>query len=66
MDMMKEKCGEPSHEEAVMRTKSEPTHKQKPYQKPAFQFERVFETMALSCGKTNTTQRQCHFNRKNS
>ena len=23
----------------------------KPYTKPAFQYERVFETMALSCGK---------------
>ena len=23
----------------------------KPYQKPSFRFERVFETMALSCGK---------------
>jgi hypothetical protein len=23
----------------------------KPYQKPAFRYERVFETMALSCGK---------------
>jgi hypothetical protein len=36
----------------------------KPYQKPAFRFERVFETMALTCGKVNTTQPQCHFNRK--
>jgi hypothetical protein len=36
----------------------------KPYTKPAFRFERVFETQALSCGKTNTTQAQCHHNRK--
>lgn len=36
------------------------------YQKPAFRYERAFETMALSCGKTNSTQSQCRFNRKNS
>jgi hypothetical protein len=29
-------------------------------------FERVFETSALVCGKVQTTQRQCHQNRKNS
>jgi hypothetical protein len=40
--------------------------KKKPYQKPAFQHERVFETMALACGKVSRTQAQCHFNRKNS
>jgi hypothetical protein len=38
----------------------------KPYVKPAFEFERAFETMALSCGKINTTQAQCKFNRKSS
>jgi len=38
----------------------------KPYEKPAFQYERVFETMALSCGKVSPTQRQCTFNRKKS
>jgi hypothetical protein len=36
----------------------------KPYQKPAFRFESVFETMALTCGKVAGTQGQCHFNRK--
>ena len=36
----------------------------KPYVKPEVRFERVFETMALSCGKVQTTQQQCHFNRK--
>jgi hypothetical protein len=40
--------------------------KKKPYQKPAFQHESVFETMALACGKVSRTQAQCHFNRKNS
>jgi hypothetical protein len=40
--------------------------RKRPYAKPSFQHERVFETMALACGKMQTTQRQCHFNRKNS
>jgi hypothetical protein len=38
----------------------------KAYQKPAFQHERVFETMALACGKLSPTQFTCHFNRKTS
>ena len=38
----------------------------KPYNKPDFKFERVFETMALSCGKISPVQAQCRFNRKNS
>jgi len=38
----------------------------KPYQKPAFRSERVFETMALACGKLSPTQAQCRFNRRNS
>ncbi len=38
----------------------------KPYQKPTFQHERVFETMALSCGKIHPNQGQCKFNRKTS
>ena len=38
----------------------------KPYTKPAFRFERVFETQALSCGKVHSTIGNCHPNRKNS
>jgi hypothetical protein len=38
--------------------------KKKPYTKPAFRFERVFETQALSCGKVFTSQGSCKFNRK--
>jgi hypothetical protein len=38
----------------------------KPYVKPEVRHERVFETMALSCGKVQTTQGSCHSNRKNS
>jgi hypothetical protein len=38
----------------------------KPYQDPAFRHERIFETMALSCGKIQVTNPVCGFNRKNS
>jgi hypothetical protein len=36
------------------------------YKKPDFQHEKVFETMALACGKLSPTQAQCRFNRRNS
>jgi len=38
----------------------------KPYCKPQFRFERVFETMALACGKVSPTQKHCRFIRKSS
>jgi hypothetical protein len=38
----------------------------KPYHKPEVRCERVFETSALTCGKVQTTQGQCHSNRKTS
>jgi hypothetical protein len=38
----------------------------KPYLKPAFRHEKVFETMALACGKMQATQASCRTNRKNS
>ena len=38
----------------------------KPYLKPAFRHEQVFETMALACGKINPTQGACRLNRKTS
>jgi hypothetical protein len=44
-------------------TESVPKRK-RPYVKPAFQHEKVFETTALACGKVSETERQCHFNRK--
>jgi hypothetical protein len=44
-------------------TGSSPKRK-RPYAKPVFQQEKVFETMALACGKISGTERQCHFNRK--
>ena len=31
----------------------------KPYQKPDFQFERVFETLALACVKTTMPHDNC-------
>jgi hypothetical protein len=36
----------------------------KPYVKPAVRSERVFETMALSCGKVSATESSCIHNRK--
>jgi hypothetical protein len=38
----------------------------RPYVKPQVRHEKVFETMALTCGKVQTTQGQCHHNRKTS
>jgi hypothetical protein len=35
----------------------------KAYQKPSFRYERVFETQALSCGKTAATMQTCAHNR---
>ncbi len=37
-----------------------------PYEKPAYHHESVFETSALTCGKIQSTQGNCHANRKNS
>ena len=36
------------------------------YKKPAFRYERVFETQALSCGKTVSTFNLCQFSLKTS
>ena len=35
----------------------------RPDLKPAFRHESVFETMALACGKVNTTQNACRSRR---
>ncbi len=32
----------------------------KPYRKPSFRYEQVFETMALQCGKIDPTSGSCH------
>jgi hypothetical protein len=34
----------------------------RPYQEPAFRYERVFETMALMCGKVAFSDLHCRFN----
>jgi len=46
--------------------KSAPTQSagKKPYAKPEFRYERVFETLALACGKIQDVQQQCRFNKK--
>jgi hypothetical protein len=36
----------------------------KPYRKPAFRHERVFETQALTCGKVGFSQFSCKHNHK--
>ena len=43
-----------------------PANKKKPYVKPSFRYEKVFETTALSCGKTGNSSLQCTLNSKNS
>lgn len=55
-----------SRQPAAVVGEAVPVPQRKVYQKPAFRYERAFETMALSCGKTSSTQSQCRFNRKNS
>ena len=59
MSELSEKPGKPDSSESPPATK-------KKYEKPAFRFERVFETMALTCGKVGGVEFQCRFNRKNS
>lgn len=36
----------------------------RPYEKPAFRCERIFETTALACGKINATQSSCRASRR--
>jgi hypothetical protein len=48
------------------KTASDSGSQRKPYHKPDFRFEQVFETMALACGKISPTQKHCQFVRKSS
>ena len=48
----------PKDEKSAVQTTTGAKRK-KPYVKPAFRAEQVFETMALACGKSNT-EGQCH------
>lgn len=59
------KPGDPFQPERQDHT-SQSARPKKAYVKPAFEHERVFETMALACGKVTGTQGQCNTNRKNS
>lgn len=43
-----------------------PGKAKKLYQKPAFRYERVFETLALSCGKIAGTSLNCNSSPKSS
>lgn len=45
---------------------SGPKPGRKPYKKPEFRCERIFETMALACGKVSQTQKQCRFRTRSS
>jgi hypothetical protein len=45
---------------------AEKPKQKRPYRKPTFQYERVFETNALSCGKVGVVQESCRNNTKNS
>jgi hypothetical protein len=60
------KSGEPRTDKSGASVKEEPKSGRKPYQRPAFRFEHIFETMALACGKVSATQGHCRFNRKSS
>ncbi len=49
--------GNPVEPEGKRRTQKKQS--KKPYTKPAFRFERVFETQALSCGKVQGQTGPC-------
>lgn len=66
MSLSHGKGGQPHHEGICADAQSEVTPKRKPYQKPAFRFERVFETQALSCGKIFSHGTSCKLNPKTS
>ena len=55
------KSPDPDHDQAPLQQSAK-----KPYEKPAFIREQVFETMALACGKINPTSGPCRSVRKNS
>jgi hypothetical protein len=49
-----------ANEPGKAREESKAKPLKKPYIKPGFRYERVFETMALACGKTAGNEGQCH------
>jgi hypothetical protein len=56
--------GNPTEREDQQSTQQ--TQVKKTYAKPAFRFERVFETQALSCGKVASHGTSCKLNPKSS
>ena len=52
------------HREEAQAPAQEPS--KRPYVKPTFQVDQVFETTALACGKVSPTQAQCRLNRRTS
>jgi hypothetical protein len=60
------KGGEPTQEEMGGNSQFASTRTRRPYQKPGFRFERVFETQALSCGKVLSHGPICRLNQKTS
>jgi hypothetical protein len=66
MGLSQGRGGEPPQDEISATTQFGPMRKRKPYQKPAFRFERVFETQALSCGKIPGHGTACNLNHKTS
>jgi hypothetical protein len=55
---------DPSGKDNALSDPDRASRPKKAYQKPALRFERVFETMALTCGKVDPGQGQCSSNRK--
>jgi len=50
--------------ENLDKSKTQGPAQKKPYVKPEFRHERVFEVMALLCGKMDSTQQSCITQRK--
>jgi len=47
-------------------TQEPKTAAKNPYTAPAFRFDKVFEVMALACGKMHATEHNCRLSRKSS
>ena len=62
----KRMMGPMSEKEVSQRVPKSCVGGKKPYQKPSYHHERVFETMALACGKISPSQLQCKSARKSS
>lgn len=56
----------PERPDEEKKTSGEGQFAKKPYQKPTYICESVFEKMALACGKVDPVQLQCRTNTKQS